>query len=135
MAGIYDFNTDQGATLQQLITWRQPQTTQQVIDDEDGTPVDLTGYTARMQLRTAVDSDAVVLELTTENDRIILGDQEAATPTYTNGQIRLLVDAETMEDVPAAKYKYDLELISAGGIVTRLLQGKIKVVAEVTREV
>lgn len=134
MAGTYNFNADQGATLQQLITWRQPQTAEQIADDEEGTPVDLTGYTARMHVRTAVDADDTVLELTTENDRIILGDPESATPVYDNGEIRLFVDAETMADVPAATYKYDLELVSSGDVVTRLLQGKLKVIAEVTRE-
>ena len=43
-------------------------------------PVDLTGVTARMQLREKLDSSVVLLELTTENGRIVVDD---ATKTIT----------------------------------------------------
>jgi hypothetical protein len=38
-----------------------------------------------------------------------------------------------MASVSAGKYRYDLELVSAGGVVTRLLEGVFLVTAEVTR--
>ena len=39
--------------------------------------------------------------------------------------------ASTASLVPA-KYTYDLELVSSGGVVTRLVKGTVTVVAEVT---
>lgn len=40
--------------------------------DADRTPEDYTGCVARMQLRRDIDSEAVILELTTENSGIVL---------------------------------------------------------------
>jgi tRNA threonylcarbamoyladenosine modification (KEOPS) complex Pcc1 subunit len=114
-AGIYNIVADQGATLSRVITWR----------DSARTPYNITGYTARMQVRSTVDSSTVVLELTTANSRISLG---GAT-----GQITLTVSATDMAAVTAGKYVYDLELISSGGVVSRLVQGNFVIRAEVTR--
>lgn len=129
MAGKHNFEVDQGATLQKVFIWRQPA----VAPAEEGDPVDLSGFTARMQLRTAIAATDVALELTTENGRIILGDQESATPTFTNGRIALDVAADDMADLASGTYFYDIEMVSETDVVTRLLQGKIKVKPEVTR--
>ena len=114
-AGIYNIIADQGATFTRQLTWK----------DTDGSAINLTGYTARMQLRSSVDaSGAAVLELTTENNRIVLGG--------TAGTIDLSVSAASMGSVTANTYVYDLELVS-GAVVTRLVQGTFQVRAEVTR--
>lgn len=114
-AGIYNIVADQGATLSRVITWR----------DSAKNPYNITGYTARMQVRSAVESSTVVLELTTANSRISLGG--------TNGQVTLTVSATTMTGIAAGKYVYDLELVSGTGVVTRLVQGNFVVRGEVTR--
>ena len=115
-AGIWNIVADQGATFQRVVTWK----------DSDNLPQNLTGYTARMQVRdTTDDTDGSVLTLTTENSRISLGG--------VGGTIALLVDASTMAAIPAMQYVYDMELISSAGIVTRLVQGTFIVDAEVTR--
>lgn len=106
----------QGDTFNKVLTWY----------DSSEKEVDLTGYTARMQLRTSADSDTVVLELTTENGGITLGG--------TAGTIELLVSATDMAAVEAGSYKYDLEMIAGDGTVRKILRGKIKVIAEVTRD-
>lgn len=113
-AGTYDFTWDQGATFDVTLTWR----------DKNETPVDLEGYTARMQLRSAIDSADVVLELTTENGRIELGGVE--------GTIHLIVTATDTAAIDAGTYRYDLEMVTSG-YVRKLIKGKFKVLAEVTR--
>jgi hypothetical protein len=114
-AGIYNIVADQGATFARQLTWK----------DTAGAPVDLTAYTARMQLRTAIDATgAAVLELTTENNRIVLGG--------TAGTIDLTVAATAMAAVAASTYVYDLELVD-GSVVTRLVQGTFELRGEVTR--
>ena len=112
--GTYNITAYQGASFDIQFAWK--------IDD---TPVDLSGYTARMQARRRADSVTAALTLTTENGRITLGDAA--------GTITLDVSADDMENVDAAEYVYDLELESAGGEVYRLLEGKFTVSAEVTR--
>ena len=106
---------DQGATFSRAITWQ----------DSQAVPVNLTGYTARMQVRDEVDSASAALSLTTENSRISLGG--------TAGTITLLVSATDTAAVAAGEYVYDLELVSGSGTVTRLIQGCFTVDAEVTR--
>jgi hypothetical protein len=114
LAGTYNIIADQGATFGRTITWT----------DTNGIPVNLTAYTARMQVRPIVSSDVVALELTTENGRITLGG--------SNGIITLTVPASVMDDVVAGAYAYDLEMVT-GSTVVRLLMGSFTVRAEVTR--
>lgn len=89
------------------------------------TPVDLAGFTARMQVRASAAATATLLELTTENSRIVL-DNTAKTITLT-------VDATTTAALAAITGVYDLELVSSGGVVTEVLKGTMTIGAEVTR--
>jgi len=114
LAATYGFTADQGATFSQVITWK----------DSTNSPIDLTGYTARMQIRQKVTS-SVSLSLTTENNRITLGGDA--------GTIALSITSSDMADLPAGSYTYDLELVSVSGDVSRLLMGTFVVRSEVTR--
>lgn len=116
-AGKHNFLCEQGATFNPTITWK----------DEAGDPVSLTGYTGRMQVRKnyADSGVAIIISLTTENGRMSLGG--------SNGTIELLIDAVDTDDLPSGTHKYDLELESGSGVVTRLLKGSFKVDPEVTR--
>lgn len=114
MAGKYDITWYQGDTFDLVLTWRQ----------SNSDPVDLSGYTAVAQLRASADSEDVVLEMTTDDDTIVLGG--------VDGTITFNVSAVDMAAVPAGSYKYDLEMVS-GDTVKKLLYGKFKVLAEVTR--
>jgi hypothetical protein len=115
MAAKYDIICDQGATFNRELTWL----------DDTANPVNLGGYTARMQVRETVDASTALLSLTTENSRIVLGG--------TAGTITLTVSATDTAAVPAGEYVYDLEIVSGLGTVTRLIQGCFTVDAEVTR--
>lgn len=88
-------------------------------------PIDLTGYTAIMHIRSKQPSDEVILDLTTANGRITLGG--------TNGGITLEVAGGDTALLKKGKYVYDLKLISAGNIISRFIQGKIAIDAQVTR--
>lgn len=88
-------------------------------------PVDLTGYTARMQIRDTVNSTTVLEELTTENGGI--------TITAATGKIELLLDATETAAIDWFEGVYDLELIAAGGEVDRIISGTVVVSDEVTR--
>lgn len=87
-------------------------------------PVDLTGYTARMQIRAKLDSDTILHSLTTENGGILL-DNVAKT-------ITMYIPDETTQTFTFKAAVYDLELIT-GGEVTALASGSITLVREVTR--
>lgn len=111
--GKYNMICPQGATFAKQLTYAI-----------DGDPVDLTTYTARMQVREKHTSKTAVVSLTTENGGIALGDDE--------GTIDLYIADENTTTIPAKDYVYDLELISSGEVY-RLLEGKFIVTPEVTR--
>lgn len=90
------------------------------------TPVDLTGYTARMQIRASVSSNTFLLELTTANGRIIL-DNTAKTITLS------LTATETAALTWVKGIYASIEMVSAGGQVTALAQGSVVVKKEATR--
>lgn len=110
---------DQGATFAKTVTWqvRNP--------PAPAAPVDLTGCVARMQVRQTVASPTVLLELTTENGRIALGD--------ASGTISLRVEAADTQALTWTAGFFDLEIEFADGTVRRLLAGSVTVSPEVTR--
>ena len=113
-AGNYDITCDQGATFSRVITWK----------NSNGTPIDLTNYTARMQVRANYPSSTVLLDLTTANGGITLGG--------ALGTITLAATATTTAAIAADQYVYDLELIT-GSNVTRVVEGSFTVTPEVSR--
>ncbi len=66
-----------------------------------------------------------MLTLTTENGKITLGG--------TAGTITLNLSAVETAAITQSSLAYDLELVSAGGVVTRLVEGQINLTPEVTR--
>ncbi len=108
----YDFEIEQGTTLYKQFTWKAT-----------GSPVDLTGYTARMQVRPSVTSSTVLLELTTTNGGIVLGG--------ALGTITLSATAVQTAALPRGGV-YDIELVN-GSVVTRFIRGTITLSKEVTR--
>lgn len=111
--GKYNMICPQGATFTKRLTW--------TIGD---VPVDLTGYTARMQARISYSTKCDPLfNLTTENSGISLDDE---------GNIDLLISADDTSTFPAKEYVYDLELVSNLDVY-RIVEGKFIVTPEVTR--
>lgn len=118
---LYTFTLYQGQTWQNILA----------LKDSAGVAQNLTGYTARMQIRESLDATTPVLELTTENGRL--------TITPLTGQIAILVPATVMAaldlDFETQSWVYDLEIVSSDvtPLVTRIMQGAVIVVPEVTR--
>jgi hypothetical protein len=111
--GLYDIVCPAGATFDRTFTY-----------SVGGTAVNLSGYTAAMQVREAYDGGTALISLSTGGSGIVLGG--------TAGTIAVTIDATTTGSVPAGSYAYDLELYS-GSTVTRLLQGGFTVTGGVTR--
>ncbi len=88
-------------------------------------PINLTGYTARMQLRAKIDDTTTLDEYTTENGKIVIN--------TTDCTIGFNISAATTSSYTFNTAVYSLELVSSGGIVTPLATGTITLVKEVTR--
>jgi len=110
-------SVEQGATFTKVLTWKA------------GTPavaVDLTGCTARMQIRPTIASATVHAELTTENGGITLGGAA--------GTVTILITATATAAFTWTEAVYDLEIVLADAVtVHRLVYGSVVVSPEVTR--
>jgi hypothetical protein len=114
-AKTYNITIEQGATFRLNVRWLDP----------DDNPIDITGYTARMQVRRRYNDPDAVLSLTSDDGDIAIGN-EAGTVDVT----------ASADDTAAIGIKcgvYDLELESPAGTVTRLLEGSAVISPEVTR--
>jgi hypothetical protein len=89
----------------------------------DGTAWNLTGYVARMQVRRSANDSVKLLDLVSPTNITL----------NSSGQIVVNATATAMTAVPAGRYVYDLEVESAGGEVTSLLEGRFVVKPEVTQ--
>ena len=110
-------SVDQGATFIWPITYL----------NTDKSPVDLSGYTARMQIRqTAESSGSAIVDLTTSNGGIsIYG---------TIGLINVIISETQTSSFPAPFCGvYDLLVYSTGGISEKLLYGPVSINPVVTK--
>lgn len=114
-AEVHNLSVEKGASFEQIIRWT----------DDDGVAINLTGATARMQVRAATNVTSVLFEATTANGKLaIAGDL---------GQITLTIAATESAAFTWSFGKYDLEIVTAGGLVYRLIRGTISISAEVTQ--
>lgn len=88
------------------------------------TPQDLTGYSARMKIKDRI-GGTVLETLTTQAGTGFVVDSTAKTITLTI----LAVDTTLLTFTRAV---YDLEMVSASGIVTAILSGNVVLTKEVT---
>lgn len=110
----------QGATFRKRLRWS---------DKATSTPIDLTGCTARMQVRAEKESPTALLSLSTENGGIALGGAA--------GTVDLYVGATATAAITWESGLFDLEVVHPGALpddVTRLAEGSISVSPEVTRD-
>ena len=111
--GRFNFVCPQGATFQPVLIYKS-----------DNTPVDLDGYTSRLQVRESFESQDLILSLSEGN---------GITTGASAGSIAIFVSAEDTSQLISGDHIYDLEIESAEGIVYRLLQGRFNITPEVTR--
>lgn len=115
MAAFYHLVVDQGATLRESFTYK----------DSAGAIVNLTGYTARSQIRASYSAASTILSATTAAGTL--------TITANSGLIAFAVPAATTANLTPGNYVWDLEIVDASGIVTRLVGGTCTITPEVTR--
>ena len=110
--GEYNIKTPRGATFQRQLTWKS-----------NDTPIDITGYSARFTVKKR-QKDAQVVVALNEASGITLGG--------VAGTILVEIDATTMQSLDVLEYVYDLEMESASGFITRLVEGTFEVTRGVT---
>jgi hypothetical protein len=120
-AGRYSFTIEQGSTTNFTI----------VYTDSTGTPINLTGYSSKMQIRPYVGSPNVIVTLSSSlnADGTGLNMSNAAS-----GAIGIYIASCTSSQFTFNEAVYDLDIISGSNCpyVNRILEGKVKLSKEVT---
>ena len=116
MAARVNLNIPQGSTWSQSIQWKV---------GDPAEPVDLLGYSARLQIRPSRNSSTIVAEISTPDNGIVI--------TPLDGLFTLSLDAADTAAIAGGQYDYDLEAVSTDGEVTRVCGGNVIINAEVTR--
>lgn len=117
MAQNWNFTLDKGSTKNIQLSYK----------DSNRDPYDLTGFTAKMQIRESYTSSTALITLSTETAGIEI-------PVPTNGKIYIeFLPADTASISNYSRdYVYDLE-ITSGSFVKRLIEGKVTIMPEVTQ--
>jgi hypothetical protein len=126
-AGKYNFTIEQGTTIKFELQYK----------DSNGDPIDLTGYSGRMQIRpdyadnTKTSYLYLSSSITDDGTGLNFSGSNGTTPPVS-GAIGVFISAVTSSTLNFDTAYYDVE-IESGSIVSRLLQGTIKLSREVTR--
>lgn len=91
-----------------------------VVENADGTPADITGWTAKAQIRRDVADEARRVEV------------EIAT-SIDSPEVTLTIPHATTQNLTCSSYVWDLQLTSPENMITTILAGVVVVIREVTR--
>ena len=112
-AAKYNITIEQGANFSRTITYK----------DSNGDPINLSTYTARMQIRENYNFP-ILVSLTTENGGITLGGSEGTIVIQISAVDSALLDFDSGI--------HDLELVQVEN-VTRIIEGNVFFSREVTK--
>ena len=126
-AGRYSFTIEQGSTLNFELQYK----------NSSGSAINLSGYGGKMQIKSnyADNSPTIYLTLSSslqaDGTGLNFSGSNGSTPT-ASGSIGVFISAATSSLLTFDTALYDLE-IASGSIVTRILEGQVKLSKEVTR--
>lgn len=110
MAVYANLTIDQGSNFFSSVT----------VEGANGLPFDLTGYTARGQIRRSYQSVTAVPFTALINNP-------------AEGEIEISLGNTATTQMKAGRYVYDIEIVSQTGDVTRVVEGQVEVTPGVTR--
>jgi hypothetical protein len=127
-AGRYSFTIEQGTTFQLELIYK----------DSNQTPINLTGYSGRMQIRPTVDSNTVYLTLSSSLNADGTGlnfSGSSGTNPPSSGSIGIYIASCTSSLLNFTNAYYDLEIYSGSNCpyTVRLIEGQVQLSKEVTR--
>lgn len=114
-AGYHHFIIEQGATFKHTLT----------LKDSADALINLTGYSAEMDLRKNQDDASEIITLTVANSRITMGGSA--------GTIVLEISASDTNSLSVGDGVYDIDLTDSNGKVDRILEGTYSIRGNVSR--
>ena len=110
MAIVSNLTVDQGSTFSASID----------ITDTENNVLVLTGYSVAGQIRKTYDSSTAV-------------SFTASVSNASTGEVTISLTPAQTNALVAGRYVYDVEITSAGGTVTRVIEGQLEVTPGVTQ--
>lgn len=114
MPTTYDISAFQGADYAVTFTY----------NDSTGAPVNVTGASSRMQVRKYPESQYPILTLA-NGSGITLGG--------ALGTVAIAISGATLSAIPSGNMYYDIEIVTSGGSIVKLISGAFNITAEITR--
>ena len=124
-AGKWNFTIEQGTTVDFSIQYK----------DKDLVPINLTGYSGRMQIRSNYADNNPTTYITLSSSRAPDGTGLNFTGAIT-GSIGIFIAACSSSAFTFSSARYDLEIYSGSAgcpITTRILEGQVNLSKETTR--
>ena len=121
-AAKYTLSIEQGTTINIDLLYKT---------SGSNTPVDLSGHSARMQIKSNYADNKPRTFLTLSSS--LNADNTGLTLGGTSGSINIYISAVSSSTLNFDSAFYDLEITTSTGEVTRLLEGPVKLSREVTR--
>jgi hypothetical protein len=117
MAGRLDITIEQGATWARDILWM----------DDALSPIDVSSYTAAMQIRHSVDDTATLVSIASGTAALVVGTTDGKFTVTLSASVTAALDFDTAV--------YDFKVISPSPnlVATRLLEGTVTLRKAVTR--
>lgn len=110
MAVVANITIDQGSVFDSTID----------VEDVNGNPADITGYSARGQIRKTYASSTAV-------------DFSASVTNPSEGKLKISLTGTQTGAMKPGRYVYDVEVLSSSGAITRVVEGQVEVMPRVTR--
>jgi len=110
MATISNLFVDAGSDYSNIIT----------VSSTNGQPLNLGGYTVASQMRKSYSSSTAYAFTATVYDA-------------ANGKVRLQLSASDSSAIPAGRWLYDVEITSASGSKTRVVEGIVTITPQITQ--
>lgn len=110
MANVYDFSIEQGSSFSLTLT----------VKNSNGTPINLSGYSARGGIKYGYGSTGYLINL---NPQI----QNA-----TGGQIKISIPDSGTSSLPVTKAVYDIEVYNDFNYTFKAIRGYASIIPEVT---
>ena len=129
IAGIYNMTCEQGSTFLRVFKIEQPD----LIADPTGNTFenyDLSGHSARMQIRRTIDSDTTIVNINSFSASA--PGRLEINPASANNQIHVYMSDAVTASITTSGV-YDLEVIAADGFVSKVVRGTFTLIPEVTK--
>ena len=91
------------------------------LSNDDGTALDVNGYTFTSSIRKSYYSSGVTANLT------------VTVLSAANGNVQLSMNSATTANIKAGRYLYDVKMVSSANVTSRIIEGIITIYPQITK--